>query len=540
MTSALLSSAFWERLVLPLANTEPAIRHGILALSSLHQRFELLTEPEPDKAHEASQFALVQYDKALSYARQLIASAGDARDDVIKVMVTCVLSICYENLQGHYAAERVHRQNGLRILKQHRKKQRSRSSAPLSLATKSLEFGVDSDIDCIASFLSRLDFQAMTFSDSRTPYESSPEDLEAISTDPPLPPPPVFADLWAASHYLIEHIRWYFRMAEAFAAEKLTFETLDMNLEFCKQNLLAWRATVDEMNNTAATFTCASLLKLYYLIVNIIMSAGFYGAETRWDSQYKSFAEVIEITEALLKAERESEDQERRRQQPHHSPKQPRVAFSLELGIVIPLFITSAKCRDPHLRRRAIALMRETHRQEGAWNSYGAANVQEQIMKWEEDWPVSAVSTPAAPPPSRVDSEGPMRSRSVTPFETARTVVAHNIYSHTLNVFESHRFKDPTCVNQSQAYMNDILDPAVFESDVTTSLVPPSPTSQDGDGFFGEWAMPKTMKDVPDERRVRDTIVTVYSERKCIHLHCTFQPWGVDGPWEMREADIYY
>ncbi|KAF3762036.1 hypothetical protein M406DRAFT_74953, partial [Cryphonectria parasitica EP155] len=49
-----------------------------------------------------------------------------------------------------------------------------------------------------------------------------------------------------------------------------------------------------------------------------------------------------------------------------------------------PTSTMTIRCRDPAVRRRAIALMRATHRVEGCWESYGAAAVAQRVMEVEE------------------------------------------------------------------------------------------------------------------------------------------------------------
>lgn len=51
----------------------------------------------------------------------------------------------------------------------------------------------------------------------------------------------------------------------------------------------------------------------------------------------------------------------------------------------MPLASAVVKCRDGQVRRKAIALLRSAHRQEGIWNSLLTARVAERIMEIEEN-----------------------------------------------------------------------------------------------------------------------------------------------------------
>ena len=58
--------------------------------------------------------------------------------------------------------------------------------------------------------------------------------------------------------------------------------------------------------------------------------------------------------------------------------------FFMDMNIVGPLFSIAHRCHDPIIRRRIIALLYSTPRQEGLWHSVIAARVAEKIMKIEE------------------------------------------------------------------------------------------------------------------------------------------------------------
>lgn len=59
-------------------------------------------------------------------------------------------------------------------------------------------------------------------------------------------------------------------------------------------------------------------------------------------------------------------------------------SFCMGLGYIIPLYTVASQCRESSLRRRAIALLRSTSRQEGIWNSNLVARACERIMEIEE------------------------------------------------------------------------------------------------------------------------------------------------------------
>lgn len=58
--------------------------------------------------------------------------------------------------------------------------------------------------------------------------------------------------------------------------------------------------------------------------------------------------------------------------------------FTLDMGVIGPLYEVTARCRDPFVRRKAIALLKSAQLQEGVWNSFLTATVAERVVQIEE------------------------------------------------------------------------------------------------------------------------------------------------------------
>jgi hypothetical protein len=58
--------------------------------------------------------------------------------------------------------------------------------------------------------------------------------------------------------------------------------------------------------------------------------------------------------------------------------------FSLDLGIITPLYVVVSRCRDPAIRRRGLQLLASCNRREGIWDSTLTARVAERIIAIEE------------------------------------------------------------------------------------------------------------------------------------------------------------
>jgi hypothetical protein len=60
-------------------------------------------------------------------------------------------------------------------------------------------------------------------------------------------------------------------------------------------------------------------------------------------------------------------------------------SFTIDLGVIGPLFEVISRCRDPVIRRRGVSLLKSRYRQEGVWNSFLVAKVAERLIEIEEE-----------------------------------------------------------------------------------------------------------------------------------------------------------
>jgi len=83
-------SDFWERIVLQTAYHEPAVRHAVVAVGSLHEMFEHQTVMiDANKV-----FALKEYNLAIKHLLIPLPPNKKRRIDIC--LITCILFICFE------------------------------------------------------------------------------------------------------------------------------------------------------------------------------------------------------------------------------------------------------------------------------------------------------------------------------------------------------------------------------------------------------------------------------------------------------------
>ncbi|KAG0650452.1 Aspercryptin biosynthesis cluster-specific transcription regulator atnN [Hyphodiscus hymeniophilus] len=92
-------------------------------------------------------------------------------------------------------------------------------------------------------------------------------------------------------------------------------------------------------------------LDLYHTYLTIILRTPFAMSEMVFDGYTTEFARIVDLAGRLL--------------QPLADDDPPVLSF--DLGVMQPLFLTALKCRDIHLRRQALALLKSAPEQEGLW-----------------------------------------------------------------------------------------------------------------------------------------------------------------------------
>lgn len=360
-STVFFGSDFWLRRVLQMSHAEPAIKHATLALSSLHRHYELEPLSQSDQERTSS---LLYYSRAVSQTKSLLSQ--NTRENVERLLVLCVLFICYENVAGNLPAAQMHLQNGLRILSE----ARNPSSECQSIRLQAIP-------DDILHTFSRFDFQSMFFTDSRAPYPFS-----TTCRSEPGPIPPSFSSIAEAQYHLFEHFKWRWAEEEILhdaevEARSLPRPWLCPRLNTWETSFTALQLRLREGPSIAETEHKLVITQIHYEMFVVASGSGSTNLEIAYDACYANFERILTLIESLpIVAGSGSAAIEK--------PLGQRTV-SLEWGVIAPLYFLTVRCRDPHLRRRALGHLYSLHRCEGAWDSLGAARVAERVIEIEEE-----------------------------------------------------------------------------------------------------------------------------------------------------------
>ncbi|KAL8796586.1 MAG: hypothetical protein Q9182_007331 [Xanthomendoza sp. 2 TL-2023] len=368
--SGYFPSDFWERLV-PLASFhEPALKHAVIALASLHERFEKGDRSvlKSNKDIAEGGFALQQYNKAIQC---LIKPSGNvAKPPLDTSLVACVLFACFESLRGHHGSALSHIHSGSQILTQVNEQEGDRDHV---VGAQRLCVPLET-LDVI---FTRLDHQKVD-SNARPGFHPHV--------------PAIFSSLEEARNSL--EYQWNLCLKKAVDFEHLhnfkegtesqehrdSYETDRIHFRAVFEQWMAAFQSFLEKN--VATLNSKSLQGAMVLKLNARLAAMHLEISTFrllhdlmcWDDIMPVYEEFIDLAAAVIEGQKASNESF------HQKP-----VFQLDHSIIPPLFSVGHKCRDPFLRRKAISMLYSAPRQEGAWDSILTARVCERIMNLEEE-----------------------------------------------------------------------------------------------------------------------------------------------------------
>ena len=350
-----------NRTILAAIFTEPSIRCAVVAFGSFHEDFE------KTGGRIADEFALKQYNAAIRHHLANIAGLEADPDRIDSYVASCIIFVSIEILQGHY-------QSALSLVK---------GAVKLFYKCNStLNRSSAYPLECLENLLSRLQSQAVGLIGFKSIGITIPPRLKAADL-PPLPG--TFTKVAQAKEY-IEFYSHMHTLSRTECEIPVTARPNSADFELYLRLLTDWSSAFENLVTTQShTFTemeqqTVTILRIWQTMTaaGIAMHLEFQATvddQTLWDHFEESSRRVVVLAEQVLKFT--------------HTPtsayhKEPLHQFTLDIGIVAPLYDTARVCRDPLIRRKAINLLRQYPCREGLWDSLLAARAAERQMEIEE------------------------------------------------------------------------------------------------------------------------------------------------------------
>ena len=384
--SGVFESDLWSRLVLQACESEASIRHAVIAIGALDMT-SMATQisqakggqtpnENADSAIDCHRFALKQYSKAISCMREGLTRGNQP---LRTALLGCILIVCFETYHGDHKAALSQIQIGLDLMDQW---SRSPTEKKSSLGRELLE-------DEIRDAFGRLDSQAMTFVDTRSlsiHEEKMNSNSEAVDNMPRL-----FTSIKEARFYsdLLMRRLMHFRvfntqyhrdtMASTVGPTEAIHdppEELLANVTKRLSELERWEAAASPLlkrlrkYGTEREVLAGTALEIQYAQSHCSLAATVGNGQMHFDSFLAHYKKVVAKCRVLLAS---------------LGPALGSTRFTIDFQCLMALYVVARKCRDPVVRRDAIALLLSKSWREGVWDSVLAGKIGQWIMEIEEE-----------------------------------------------------------------------------------------------------------------------------------------------------------
>ncbi|RDW76147.1 hypothetical protein BP5796_06968 [Coleophoma crateriformis] len=376
--SGLFAPDFWQQSVLQLGQGSKCLRHAIVAISSIHERFAQGTDMSCQIIRVAKDpqymFAVKQYNAAI---RELYTALAN-NDCAPEVMLSCcMLFICFESFRGSPSTAMMHLQSGLQAIQAWKKGDLSTRMKLTDPTTRQI-LGLAARLGPQLTNIDMLDIEDFGATEVDIIQQSGDifEGLANLSIYDPGDRFNSFEEARDEFNHIVNMELCYFYQINPL----YTPTTHDPNK---LPNLL--KETLFRFNNWASAFEelCADqsrrmtsediatrlFLQVQYkftiILINCIFmpnTEGFSSEEIdayflAWTPQFR---ECLELIEELISLSQQSMKKNSTRRNSTFHP---------EVGIIAPLFLLGLGARDPYVRRRTMELLKSEKRREGTWDS---------------------------------------------------------------------------------------------------------------------------------------------------------------------------
>ncbi|KAL2797934.1 hypothetical protein BJX66DRAFT_323088 [Aspergillus keveii] len=368
-----LDQAFWGSVVPQICRTEPAVWDAVNAISTLFESpnlcgdfvfLSLRDEKAPALSRQQTE-ALGWYARSLAKIRTLIERGAV---DAHVALVSCVLFVCIETLQGH-VEEALHLyQQGVRLILDLRKRGGADSAALLE--------------GTIMPLFIRLGTVALTISGVPASDLFDLIDLEEEYN---------FATVEAARDALMPLASKVLILQKDAGSNPWLGIEMNITPELLatqttlQERLKQWYRAYTKLTDTIFTKTASSptfhskpssntsinaLLLTYHTTLTMIVATCLTQNKSIYDANIPGFRRIIEQASIALDASTGSDE--------------PQPAFTFELGVGLPLFWTALECREPTLRRQALSLLQRAPPMQGFYKCAPGIALAGKIMQLEE------------------------------------------------------------------------------------------------------------------------------------------------------------
>ncbi|KAI5238632.1 hypothetical protein E4T43_07233 [Aureobasidium subglaciale] len=397
---ASVSETPWEKVALDLVYRQPSIAAAASACAGIHRA---ITDAQD---HNQWQLAMQQYNKSLASVSKYIGdlSAETSDDDVLVVLVACLLLFTYEVFSGQDEKASLHLKTGLRIIHERRcPNDNPRTSNDRHIIV--VKPHPTSVFDVLLQIFVRLDSDyTLTGHDDPYLYPICDEPLPASFTDPDQAG--VHLEVIAAGVYDTFDTLWLHAQSVLDAQTDLEALTLDQcncliraslrtvdlddslqkGIEECRESLKAWNSAFADTKQTKENLISHMTTQIYFFCVCFWVDTWRDASPMevdRFESQFEYFTSLCEKYLELHVAKTPFRSSFTTNQDKTARIDTP-PAFSLGTGVVTCLVAIVERCRNSSIRRRCIATLRRINLRGVFDTDYLIAYLESIVEKEEE------------------------------------------------------------------------------------------------------------------------------------------------------------
>ncbi|MCJ1397343.1 hypothetical protein MMC11_000535 [Xylographa trunciseda] len=347
----------WSRMILAASIAEPSLRHAVLAFASLHEKFfkagPSVQIVEPDG------FVLQNYNRAIGELSTNLKAPSQSTDLTLMV---CLMFIGNELLQGNNSSAYVHLNCGLKIIRS--KTNREKPYFP--------------GVVTIEQIFQRLHTHTVSFLEIGSISNCSAVQL----CDPVSEDLREFRKLREAGDGLHIIMSRMYNFLQKYAYLKTSPTPLpipraatvgrDDQEDLLHQWFTAFTTLLKHERGNLTPGELYYSLQLHVLArtVSVMLATSLDYEETTYDKFESRFSDLLAPISSLVEAEIKVGK---------------RLNFSAQVPIDQPLYMIATKCRQPSIRREAVALLKKIKTRHGLWDALVMAKVAQRLIDVEED-----------------------------------------------------------------------------------------------------------------------------------------------------------
>ncbi|MCJ1393620.1 hypothetical protein MMC18_006495 [Xylographa bjoerkii] len=347
----------WSRMILQASIAERSLRHAVLAFASLHEKFfkagPLVQIVEPDG------FVLQNYNRAIG---ELSTNLKAPDQSTNLTLMVCLMFIGNELLQGNNSSAFVHLDCGLKIIRSKTTREKPRFPGVITIEQIFLRLHTHA-----VSFLEIGNFSGSPSFQLCDPVSEDLRDFKKLR------------EAGEGLHIIMSRM---YNFLQQYAYLKTSPTPLpappaatvdrDDQEDLLHQWFAAFTALLKRENGNLKAGELFYSIQLHVLArtVSVMLATSLDYEETTYDRFESVFSDLLTPISSLVVAETKIGK---------------RLNFSAQVPIDQPLYMIATKCRQPSIRREAVALLKQVKTRHGLWDALVMAKVAQRLVDIEEE-----------------------------------------------------------------------------------------------------------------------------------------------------------